>query len=84
MAFSQQPQFRTYVDFVIQPSYELHQAMGLLQYTMSGEKLDQQMPFRNFLSGRILWDEAMASNAYEWTRRNNGGLLVGLVGADHG
>jgi Haem-binding uptake, Tiki superfamily, ChaN len=57
--------------------------MGLLQFTMSGERLDQQMPFRNFLSGRILWDEAMASNAYEWTR-NHKGLLVGIVGADHG
>jgi Haem-binding uptake, Tiki superfamily, ChaN len=62
----------------------MHQAMGLLQYTMSGQKLEQEMSFRNFLSGRILWDEAMASNAYEWTNRNKGGLLVGLVGADHG
>ena len=41
------------------------------------------MSFRNFLSGRILWDEAMASRAAAWTRANPGGLLVGLVGADH-
>ena len=66
------------------PSYELHQEMGLLQYTMSGEKLPEIMPFRNFLSGRLLWDEAMATNAIEWTRKNPGGLIVGLVGADHG
>ena len=51
---------------------------------MSGEKLPEMMPFRNFLSGRLLWDEAMATNAMEWTRKNPGGLIVGLVGADHG
>ena len=72
------------MDYVIQPSYRLHQAMGLLQYTMGGEKLLEEMPFRNFLCGRILWDEAMASNAAEWTRQNPGGLIVGIVGADHG
>jgi hypothetical protein len=82
--FSRQQQFRTYVNYVILPSYELHQDMGLLQYTMSGEKLPEIMPFRNFLSGRLLWDEAMATNAIEWTRKNPGGLIVGLVGADHG
>jgi Haem-binding uptake, Tiki superfamily, ChaN len=82
--FSQQQQFRTYINYVIMPSYELHQEMGLLQYTMSGEKLPEVMPFRNFLSGRLLWDEAMASNAVDWTRKNPGGLIVGLVGADHG
>jgi hypothetical protein len=41
------------------------------------------MSFRNFLSGRILWDEGMASAAYAWTKHNPGGLVVGLVGADH-
>jgi Haem-binding uptake, Tiki superfamily, ChaN len=84
VAFSRQKEFQTYVDYVIQPSYRLHQAMGLLQYTMGGEKLLEEMPFRNFLCGRILWDEAMASNAAEWTRQNPGGLIVGIVGADHG
>ena len=83
-SFTRQQQFRTYVNYVILPSYELHQEMGLLQYTMSGEKLPEIMPFRNFLSGRLLWDEAMATNAMEWTRKNPGGLIVGLVGADHG
>ncbi len=41
------------------------------------------MTFRNFFSGRILWDEAMAGNAYEWCMNNPGGIMVGLVGADH-
>jgi hypothetical protein len=50
---------------------------------MGGEKRDEEMSFRNFFSGRILWDEAMATNAYKWTKRNEGGLIVGLVGADH-
>ena len=25
----------------------------------------------------------MASNAYKWTKANDGGLMIGLVGADH-
>jgi hypothetical protein len=82
-AFAKPREFGTYVDYVIRPSYDLHEAMGLLKYSMSGEKLDEPMPFRNFFSGRILWDEAMANAAYSWTKANPGGLLVGLVGADH-
>ena len=31
----------------------------------------------------ILWDEAMATAAFRWTKDNPGGLLVGLVGCDH-
>jgi hypothetical protein len=61
----------------------MHQQLGLLRYTMAGEKMDEEMPFRNFLSGRILWDEAMASEAYSWSDKNPGGLIIGLVGADH-
>jgi hypothetical protein len=82
-AFAKPPQFSAYVDYVIRPSYEIHDAMGLLQYNLWGEKQDEKMPFRNFFSGRILWDEAMASAAHSWTKENPGGLLVGLVGADH-
>jgi len=80
--FAKSRQFRTYVDYVIEPSYEIHQQLGLLKYSISGEELDTEMPFRNFLSGRILWDEGMASTAYSWVSET-GGLLVGLVGADH-
>ena len=71
------------MDYVIQPSYELHQRMGLLRYTMAGELMEEPMSFRRFLSGRILWDEGMASEAYSWCSSNPGGLLIGLVGADH-
>jgi uncharacterized iron-regulated protein len=82
-AFAKPKQFTTYVNYVIRPSYELHRAMGLLQYSITGEKMEEEMSFRNFYSGRILWDEAMASAAYTWTKANPGSLLVGLVGADH-
>jgi len=81
--FAGRQEFREYVDYVIRPSYDVHQALGLLQYTIAGERLDDIMPFRNFLSGRILWDEAMASAAFKWTKSNQDGLMVGLVGADH-
>jgi len=73
--------FSTYVDYVIAPSFELHRDIGLLKYTLSGEKLENEMPFRNFLSARMLWDEAMAARAYSWTTANPSGLLIGLVGA---
>jgi Haem-binding uptake, Tiki superfamily, ChaN len=72
------------VDYVIAPSYQLHQDMGLLKTTMSGVKLEETMSFRKFLSGRMLWDESMAWHAYQWTAQNPNGLLLGLVGADHG
>jgi Haem-binding uptake, Tiki superfamily, ChaN len=77
-------QSRFCIPYVIRPSYEIHQSMGLLSYTMDGQKREEDMTFRNFFSGRILWDESMASNAYKWTSQNPGGVLIGLVGADHG
>lgn len=82
-SFMKQPQYMDYIDYVIRPSYETHQSMGLLQYSNDGMKLEEEMSFRNFFSGRILWDEAMASQAYKWVSQNPGGLLIGLVGADH-
>jgi hypothetical protein len=94
--FAKGPSFPTYVDYVIRPSYDLHAALGLLDSNWQGEKLKERMSFRNFFSSRILWDECMATRAYEWTtNKNNGGdgmdaksnnnnrLLIGLVGADH-
>ena len=82
-AFAKPGKYKCYVEYVILPSFDMHKKLGLLQYTMSGEKLDEEMNFKKFFSGRILWDEAMASGAYRWTRDNPNGLLVGLVGADH-
>lgn len=81
--FSKPLSYRTYISYVIEPSYDLHQSIGLLRTTMSGQQLPEEMSFRNFFSGRVLWDEAMAGNAYEWNMKNPGGLMVGLVGADH-
>lgn len=75
--------FKCYVEYCILPSFDMHEKLGLLQYTSSGEKLEEPMNFKKFFSGRILWDEAMASRAFRWTEENPGGLLVGLVGADH-
>lgn len=45
--------------------------------------MESEMTFGRFLSGRLLWDEGMASKAFSWCADNPQGLLVGLVGADH-
>ena len=82
-SFAKTKEFSTYVDYVISPSYDIHDQLGLLQTTMTGERLEEKMSFRNFLSGRILWDESMASTSYTWVKQNPNGLLIGLVGADH-
>lgn len=81
--FAKLKSYETYVNYVIEPSYDLHKSIGLLKTTMSGAPLEKEMSFQNFFCGRILWDEGMAGNAFEWTKKNPGGLLVGLVGADH-
>lgn len=81
--FIQSSSFTTYASYVIEPSYDLHKEIGLLKSTMSGIQLEQEMTYQNFFSGRILWDESMAGNAYAWTRKNPGGLMIGLIGADH-
>lgn len=81
--FARKTSYKTYVDYVISPSYDMHKDMGILRSTITGQRLDEDMPFVRFFSGRILWDEGMASAAYSWTKSNPGGLMVGLVGADH-
>ena len=80
--FASSPYYKTYVDYVISPSYDMHQRMGILRSTITGQQLEEDMPFARFFSGRILWDEGMASNDYKWTKANRG-LMIGLVGADH-
>ena len=75
--------FKTYISYVIEPSYDLHKNIGLLRTTKTGQQLAEEMSFRNFFSGQILWDEAMAGNTYAWNMKNPGGLMVGLVGASH-
>jgi len=81
--FTKTLEFKTYTDYVIKPSFELHQRLGLLQYTMMGEQMESEMTFGRFLSGRLIHDEGMASSAFSWCADNPQGLLVGLVGADH-
>jgi len=75
--------FKEYVQYVITPSYQLHKEMGLLKRTMSGAELEEEMSFQKFFSGRMLWDESMATNALRWCTNNPGGIIFGLVGADH-
>jgi len=82
-AFASTTAFKEYVAFVIKPSYAIHQRMGVLRNTITGQKLKEDISFRNFYSCRILWDEAMASASVEWCRANPEGLLIGLVGSDH-
>mmetsp|Transcript_16593 Transcript_16593/g.34513 ORF Transcript_16593/g.34513 Transcript_16593/m.34513 type:complete len:430 (-) Transcript_16593:5-1294(-) len=81
--FAKTRYYKTYVDYVISPSYDLHKELGILRTTITGQRLEEDMPFTRFFSGRILWDEGMASNAYKWSMSNPGGLIIGLVGADH-
>ncbi|KAL7470012.1 hypothetical protein ACHAXS_010261 [Conticribra weissflogii] len=81
--FAKSRYYKTYVDYVISPSYDLHKKLGILRTTITGQQLEEDMPFTRFFSGRILWDEGMASNAYKWSKSNPGGLIIGLVGADH-
>ena len=81
--FSKPSSYRTYSSYIIEPSYDLHQQIGLLRTTGTGQQLEQDISFLNFFSGQILWDEAMAGNTYDWNMKNPGGLMVGLVGANH-
>ena len=81
--FARKRSYKTYVDYVVSPSYDMHKDLGILRTTITGQRLEEDMPFTRFFSGRILWDEGMASAAHTWTEENPGGLLIGLVGADH-
>lgn len=81
--FAEPVSYHCYLDYVIAPSYDMHRAMGLLKYTNTGVEMKEEMSFRNFFSGRILWDECMATRAFSWSKEHPGGLIVGLVGADH-
>ena len=56
-SFASTTAFKEYVAYIIKPSYAMHQQMGILRTTITGQSLEQDMTFRNFFSGRILWDE---------------------------
>ena len=81
--FANTTAFKEYIAYVILPSYNSHKEMGILRQTITGEKLDQDMPFVNFYSGRMLWDNSMATVAGTWVRDHPKGLLFGIIGAAH-
>lgn len=81
--FTSTTAFREYIAYEIKTSYELHDDMGILGTTVTGKPLDKPMSFSNFYASRILRDEAMATAAARWMRKNPEGRLVGLVGSDH-
>ena len=81
--FTNTTAFREYIAYVVAPSYRSHKEMGILRQTISGQRLKEDMPFKNFYSGRMLWDNSMANTGAVWTRKNPSGLLVSIVGADH-
>ena len=81
--FTNTTAFREYIAYVVAPSYRSHKEMGILRQTISGQRLNEDMPFKNFYSGRMLWDNSMANTGAAWTKRNPSGLLVSIVGADH-
>mmetsp|Transcript_27632 Transcript_27632/g.38871 ORF Transcript_27632/g.38871 Transcript_27632/m.38871 type:complete len:125 (-) Transcript_27632:134-508(-) len=57
--------------------------LGNLMYGLTTRQTYLTKKKRNFFSGRILWDESMASTASAWTSTNPNGLVIGLVSADH-
>merc|ERR1719174_2832757 len=81
--FADTTAFREYIAYVVAPSYRSHKEMGILRQTISGQQLKEDMPFKNFYSGRMLWDNSMANTGAAWTKNNPSGLLVSIVGADH-
>jgi len=62
-------EFKAYLKAVLLPSYNLHERLGILKQTVSGQVLDSPMPLKNFVSGRLLWDESMAGAAVRSVRR---------------
>jgi hypothetical protein len=81
--FTKSTSYKAYSDYVIVPSYTMHKELGILKTDTSGQAPQSDMSLVNFFTGRILWDESMAGNAFEWTKKNKGGIMIGLVGADH-
>ena len=81
--FTNTTAFREYVAYVVAPSYRSHKEMGILRQTITGQPLKEDMPFKNFYSGRMLWDNSMATTSAQWTKSNPSGLIVSIVGADH-
>ena len=48
--FAKNRYYKTYVDYVISPSYDLHRDMGILRTTITGQMLEEDMSFATFFS----------------------------------
>lgn len=77
--------FKNYLGKIVVPSYLMHEQMGILKMTVTGQTLAENMPMTHFIGGRILWDETMATNAVRYlaSEEGRGGLVCVLAGADH-
>eukprot|EP00419_Tripos_fusus_P075486 CAMPEP_0172888576 /NCGR_PEP_ID=MMETSP1075-20121228/136738_1 /TAXON_ID=2916 /ORGANISM="Ceratium fusus, Strain PA161109" /LENGTH=412 /DNA_ID=CAMNT_0013742475 /DNA_START=319 /DNA_END=1557 /DNA_ORIENTATION=- len=80
------PAFKAYLANIVVPSYRLHQRLGILRQTVTGQVLDKDMSLQHFVGGRILWDETMAGSAVKALSELGGpsrARLALLVGNDH-
>jgi len=79
------PEFKTYLNRVVIPSYYMHKQMGILKMTVTGQTLEKDMTMNHFVAGRLLWDETMAGRAVQYldSAEGRGGLMCVLVGGDH-
>merc|ERR1719414_45589 len=80
------PAFKAYLGNVVVPSYRLHERLGILRQTLTGQVLEEDMTLQHFVGGRVLWDETMAGSAVKAVRDMGGpgrARLAVLVGNDH-
>merc|ERR1719414_50570 len=80
------PAFKAYLGNVVVPAYRLHERLGILRQTLTGQVLEQDMTLKHFVGGRVLWDETMAGSAVKAVRDMGGpgrARLAVLVGNDH-
>lgn len=80
------PAFKAYLARVVVPSYKLHEKLGILKQTVTGQVLEQDMTLQHFVGGRLLWDETMAGSAVNALNELGGprnARMVLLAGNDH-
>jgi len=82
----QDPAFKAYLHHLVVPSYRLHERLGILRQTVTGQVLTEDMSLLHFVGGRLLWDETMAGSAVRALRQLGGpgrARMALLVGNDH-
>eukprot|EP00435_Cladocopium_sp_Y103_P037932 s319_g10.t1 len=72
------PNFRSYADLVVMPSYDTHVAGQWLGSSDSNVATPQ-----NFLSARVFRDEAMAYAAWRYLNKDQRRGMLLIVGCDH-